>query len=155
MKITLLTCGTYKHSCFALAARLYAERLQRFCDFSEIEVKPVAPKSAHQVEACKREEAQNLLQKIPKEAVVIALDERGKELDNQKWIQKLGQWRDGGKPIYFVIGGAHGLDETIRQRADITLCLGQLTLTQDLARVTLSEAVYRAFCGIHGFPFGK
>ena len=86
----------------------------------------------------------------------MALDERGRQLGSRDFAQKLGAWRDQGvAEIAFVIGGADGLAESLRRRADLTLSLGQMTWPHMLARAMLVEQIYRAQQILAGHPYHR
>ncbi len=84
------------------------------------------------------------IDKIKSGDYVIALDEHGKEFTTigfSQIIDKLLQ--TSPKRIVFVIGESHGLEQTVRTRANMTLCLGKFTLPHELARLVLVEQLYR------------
>jgi 23S rRNA (pseudouridine1915-N3)-methyltransferase len=88
--------------------------------------------------------------------ILIALDERGRQLGSRDFAQKLGNWRDqGAVEIAFVVGGADGLAESLRQRADLVLSLGQMTWPHMLARAMLVEQIYRAQQILAGHPYHR
>ncbi len=97
-----------------------------------------------------------LLDKVPDAAAVVALDERGKALSSRELAKRIGGWRDEGRGcIAFLIGGADGLDNTVRARADLTLSFGRLTWPHLLARGMLAEQIYRAQQIIAGHPYHR
>jgi 23S rRNA (pseudouridine1915-N3)-methyltransferase len=101
-------------------------------------------------------EAKELLKKIEDQAFVILLTEHGK----LRSTTKFHQWFEGllstpGGPLVFVIAGAAGPHELIRQRADATLSLSPLTFPHKLARLLLIEQLYRAQTLRQGHPYHK
>jgi len=101
-------------------------------------------------------EAQLLRGCIPKGAVVVALDERGKSLTSPAFAELLGQWRDTGRgEIAFLIGGADGHEPALRQSADLLLCLGAMTWPHMLVRGLLAEQLYRAECILANHPYHR
>ena len=99
-------------------------------------------------------EGEDLLSRV--DGLLIALDERGRELDSYEFAEFFRKHRLAGtKQITFVIGGHLGLSERVREKADVVLALSKMTLTHDLARVMLIEQVYRAFTIIHDLPYQK
>ena len=93
---------------------------------------------------------------IPKGAVTIALDERGKLLTSPDFADLLGRWRDEGRgDAAFVIGGADGIDKPLRQKADFKLSFGKMVWPHMLARVMLSEQLYRAASILAGTPYHR
>jgi len=82
---------------------------------------------------------------IPDRGTVVVLDERGQVFDSLKfarWLERLTI--DSPYGIHFVVGGDVGLDESIKQRADVLLSLSAMTLPHQIARVVLMEQIYRA-----------
>ena len=101
-------------------------------------------------------EAQKLLSAIPETAKVIALDERGKSLTSRQLAQLLGRWRDEGeRDVAFLIGGADGLDKSLRGSADLVLSFGALTWPHMLVRPLLAEQLYRAQSILSGHPYHR
>lgn len=101
-------------------------------------------------------EAALLSARIPDGAVVIALDERGKLLTSPQFADTLGQWRDAGRrDCVCLIGGADGLDPSLRARADLVLSFGQMVWPHMLARVMVAEQLYRAASILAGSPYHR
>ena len=89
-------------------------------------------------------------------ALVVALDEKGALLSSEDFASKLGQWRDSGvRELAFLIGGADGLDEAVKARADFTLSLGPLTWPHLLVRALLAEQLFRAESINAGHPYHR
>lgn len=101
-------------------------------------------------------EAALLDRALPEGAVICALDERGKTLSSPDLAQQLARWRDDGRgDLAFVIGGADGLDPSIRARADLLLSFGPMVWPHMLARVMLTEQIYRAATILAGQPYHR
>ncbi len=82
---------------------------------------------------------------LPKGALLVTLDERGKLLTSPEFSRKLGDWRDGGRQdVAFVIGGADGIAPDLRTDADFSLSFGKMVWPHMLVRVMLAEQLYRA-----------
>ena len=104
----------------------------------------------------KREEAAMLEKALPDGAVLILLDERGKSLGSPGFADLLASYRDAGKrDLMIAIGGADGLDPSLYERADATLCLGKMTWPHQLARILLAEQLYRAVTILSGHPYHR
>jgi 23S rRNA (pseudouridine1915-N3)-methyltransferase len=93
--------------------------------------------------------ASKLNLKIPQQARLVALDERGKDLTTRQFAALLAE------PTAFVIGGADGLDPAIKKRAALLLRLSALTLPHALAQVVLCEQIYRAATLLTGHPYHR
>ena len=101
-------------------------------------------------------EADLLRAALPKGAVVCALDERGKVMSSPDFADLLARWRDDGRgDVAFVIGGADGLAPEVRAQADQLLSLGKMVWPHMLARVMLSEQLYRAASILAGSPYHR
>jgi 23S rRNA (pseudouridine1915-N3)-methyltransferase len=101
-------------------------------------------------------EAQSLLAGIEEESVVIVLDEGGRQMSSQDladYIER--QMQSAVKQITFVVGGHAGVHPSVKERANLKLSLGRMTLTHDMARVLLTEQVYRAFTMIRNLPYQR
>ncbi|MGN0919454.1 MAG: 23S rRNA (pseudouridine(1915)-N(3))-methyltransferase RlmH [Alphaproteobacteria bacterium] len=106
-----------------------------------IEVKEYEEKKSLTGDQLKQAEAKLLLKDLPVGAYVVALDEHGQTLSSRELAGILRPHAD--KPLIFIIGGADGLDESVRQRANLILSFGRMTLPHFLMRVVLSEQIYR------------
>lgn len=100
-------------------------------------------------------EGQLLARAIPEGAATIILDERGEMLDSPGFAGRVADFRDRGRDIAFVIGGADGIDPTLRARADLTLSLGRMVWPHMLVRVMLAEQIYRATTILAGSPYHR
>ncbi len=99
----------------------------------------------------------NLLRRvIPKSSLIAAMDERGQVLASPEFADKLCSWRDAGhQGLAILIGGADGLDPTLRAEADFTLSYGKMVWPHMLARVMLCEQLYRAASILAGSPYHR
>ncbi len=101
-------------------------------------------------------EATLLGRAIPKGAVICALDERGKLMSSPEFATQLGRWRDDGRSdLAFVIGGADGIAPSMRAQADARLSFGKMVWPHMLARVMLTEQLYRAASILAGSPYHR
>ena len=103
-----------------------------------------------------RREGELLRARVPKGAVAVALDGRGKTLSSEDFAARLGRWRgDGIAEIAFLIGGADGLDRAVIETAALTLSLGAMTWPHLLVRGMLAEQLYRAEQILAGHPYHR
>ena len=104
----------------------------------------------------REKESAFLLASIPQGAKVVVLDERGENITSTEFAKKIGNWQLGGtSDICFLIGGADGHTETVRQRADLLLSFGKLTMPHMLIRAVLAEQIYRAQTILSGHPYHR
>ena len=155
MKITIACvgrAGRAKHDAAQSLVQAYRERLPWPVVIREVEDRKAGGPAAER----KSREAALLLTALPKGAVIVALDERGKSLSSRAFAELLGGWRDHGEQdIAFLIGGADGLDRTVLDKARLTLSLSAMTWPHLLARVMLLEQLYRAWSLQTGHPYHR
>lgn len=151
MRLAILAVGRAKASPERELYRHYAERIVWPLGLSEVEEKRrLAPAEL------KKAEGKLLLAAIPKDAVLWALDPRGKAVTSEDFAARIAKERDGGTAILaFAIGGADGLAEEVLQRASLKLAFGSLTWPHMLARAMLAEQLYRAQQIIAGHPYHR
>ena len=92
---------------------------------------------------------------LPKGALIVALDERGKDLSSVQLAGLLTQWKQGGRDVALVIGGADGLDAGFKQGADLLIRISSLTLPHGMVRVLLAEQLYRAWSITQNHPYHR
>ena len=101
-------------------------------------------------------EGDALSRAVPDGAALVALDERGRTLSSPALADRLADWRDAGRrDAAFLIGGAGGLDPSLRDRADLILSFGPMVWPHRLARAMLSEQLYRATAILAGTPYHR
>ena len=101
-------------------------------------------------------EADLLRRAIPKGAVLMIMDERGKVISSPKFADKMASWRDTGRSdLAIIIGGADGIDPVLRAEADFALSFGAMVWPHMLVRVMLAEQIYRAATILSGSPYHR
>jgi 23S rRNA (pseudouridine1915-N3)-methyltransferase len=120
----------------------------------------LGPLTEHEVEDKKNAgmaaEAELLARAVPQGAVLVTLDERGKLLTSPQFATQLARWRDAGRQdVAFVIGGADGIDPSLRAKADFSISFGQMVWPHMLVRVMLAEQLYRAANILSGGPYHR
>ena len=120
----------------------------------------LGPLTGHEVEDKKNAgmaaEAELLARAVPAGAVLVTLDERGKLLTSPEFATQLARWRDAGRQdVAFVIGGADGIDPSLRSKADFSISFGQMVWPHMLVRVMLAEQLYRAANILSGGPYHR
>lgn len=101
-------------------------------------------------------EADLLRRAVPEGALMCIMDERGKTFSSPDFSNNLAVWRDQGRSdIAFVIGGADGIDPSLRSQADASLSFGKMVWPHMLVRVMLAEQLYRAASILSGGPYHR
>ena len=140
-----------------LCAR-YQERatgLSRSLGFTGPDIVELAESRGRRSEERRNEEARLIAERLP-QGLVIALDERGKNLGSEAFAGKIAAARDAGTPAAtLLIGGADGLAEELRARAGLVLCFGALTIPHQIVRALALEQLYRAMTIMAGHPYHR
>ena len=150
MKLTICAIGRLKSGPEQDLLNRYAKRLRWSLNIVELEEK----KKLSPVKL-KQREGQLLADACPDGAVIVVLDERGKQLSSLDFANKIGDSQDQGRDMAFLIGGADGLASDLRKRADFVLSLGSATWPHMLARVMLIEQIYRGQEILAGNPYHR
>ena len=150
MRLTLVAVGRLGADPAAALFDAYARRLRPPLAVIEVEERRKLP-----VAALVRSEAGKLLAAVPEGAAIVALDERGRALASDAFAARLGAWRDAGRDVAFLIGGADGLDPSVRIRADLVLSLGPMTWPHRMVRAMLAEQLFRAQAILTGHPYHR
>jgi len=155
VKLSLITVGKLRRGPEAAMIEDYLTRFDRIgrqmglgpASIIEVEDKKGGGKSA---------EAALLAKALPENTILVALDEHGKLLTSPQFANKLEGWRDSGqRDLAFIIGGADGLDASLLARADLRLSFGKMVWPHMLARVMLTEQLYRAASILSGAPYHR
>ena len=144
MRWTILAFGKLKEPYWQSAVAEYLKRLTPYRPVELIELPDELVHEGREAQA-KQREGERVLNAIKPGAYVVAMWERGEQLDSVALSKKLTALdHEGHREVVFVIGGANGLDPTVIARADWKLGLSKLTLPHQIARLFLVEQLYRA-----------
>lgn len=148
--LRVMWVGKTQHRFVSEGVEYYRKLLNPICPLEFVEIKNAGHSGREPQEGIRREGAA-LLKRIDKEDLVILLDEKGKELTTRQWAEDLGRQRgESGRSTCFIIGGAYGVEDSVRQRADHTIALSRLTFPHQLVRIVLMEQLYRMFSLLSG-----
>ena len=151
MKIRLLFVGKTARGPVSDLLNDYVARTQRMAVLEVVVVPEAAGADPARQQQVESERCMAALH--PGERVVV-LDERGQHLTSTAHAARLGSWRDQGvREVVFVVGGAYGFNEAMRQRADLVLALSAMTMPHQLIRPFLAEQIYRAFAILKRLPY--
>jgi 23S rRNA (pseudouridine1915-N3)-methyltransferase len=96
-----------------------------------------------------------VLRRLPKDAIVIVLEESGVVRNSIEFSQFLGRLISINREIVCVLGGSAGVHKSLRQAANHIVSLSPLTFTHNFARVLLEEQIYRACTILEGKEYHK
>jgi 23S rRNA (pseudouridine1915-N3)-methyltransferase len=131
----------------------YAKRMPREARIELVALKP-APRGGP-AKSMLAVEGGRIRDALPAGCIKVALDERGTLINTMELARRMARWREAGRDVAFVIGGADGLDESVKRAADFAWSLSPLTLPHGLARVALAEQLYRAVSILHNHPYHR
>jgi 23S rRNA (pseudouridine1915-N3)-methyltransferase len=130
---------------------------KRFPPELKVELKAVKtePRGSKTLDTLLAAERERIEAAIPKNARIVALDERGTNLTTKALALRLTDWQLGGDDVALIIGGPDGLQPAFRQAAHERIRLSDLTLPHAMARVLLIEQLYRAWSVNAGHPYHR
>lgn len=132
----------------------YTKRMPREMSVEIVEIKPDKRASGKNSETVQEAEAKRILEAAGRD-YLVALDERGQEVTTLQLADKMRLWMESGRDVSLVIGGADGLHDSLKQKADWLWSLSRLTMPHGMVRVMLSEQLYRGLSVINNHPYHR
>ena len=154
VNVKLLTVGKTDVPWVKEGLDLYASRLRHYVPFTVEEIPELKKVSALSEEQIKQKEGELILKQLSPQDTVILMDEHGtqmRSLEFAGWLEK--QLSSGAKGLVFVIGGAYGFSDEVREKADFIWSFSKLVFPHALARVIVAEQTYRAAQITMGGPY--
>jgi 23S rRNA (pseudouridine1915-N3)-methyltransferase len=158
MRVVIAAVGRLKAGAereLAERYRLRAATTGRALGISDIEIVEVRESRARAAERRVVEETIALASAIPENAVIAALDGRGRNLTSESFAAQLRSWRASAQVLCFAIGGADGLGAALCERAELTIAFGSATWPHQLVRIMLLEQIYRGVTILSGHPYHR
>ena len=138
-----------------VAFDLYNQRLPNHLKVNLVEINAVVRQKTQSTAQIKAIEAEAIQKQIQPGDHNIALDEGGKLVSTKDVATAMADWQMMGQNINIIIGGADGLDHSIKQLADRTWSLSRLTFPHQLVRVVIAEQIYRAHSLLNNHPYHR
>lgn len=159
MRVIVIAIGRLKQGPERELAERYRARFDdigRKLGFRALEIHEIAESRSGETRTRMSEEGAAIAALVPERAIVVALDERGDNLDSAALARHVGRWRDEAMPVLvFVIGGADGLSPELRGKAKLSLAFGKATWPHQMVRIMLLEQIYRAATILSGHPYHR
>jgi 23S rRNA (pseudouridine1915-N3)-methyltransferase len=155
VKVSIVAVGHRMPAWIEEGFREYARRMPPELRVELTELKPEPRDSGKSVEKARALEGERILAALPAGSTLIALDEKGRAVTTQGLSVMLAGWMREGTSPAFAIGGADGLSEAVKERAQKLVSLSALTLPHGLARVLLAEQLYRAWSILARHPYHR
>jgi 23S rRNA (pseudouridine1915-N3)-methyltransferase len=154
VRVVLAAVGKPRHAALAAAIGEYEARTAHYWPFEAHEVREEPAKSVS-ADLVREREGERLAAVVPKGAHLVACDPGGVSQSSEQFSAWLQREREAGRDVAFVIGGAYGLSEALRTAARTRLSLAPWTLPHELARLVLTEQLYRAGTIVRREPYHK
>ncbi|MBV8876576.1 MAG: 23S rRNA (pseudouridine(1915)-N(3))-methyltransferase RlmH [Gammaproteobacteria bacterium] len=154
MRLRVIAIGTRMPSWARSACAEYLQRLRAGPTLELQEIEAASRRGGDARRAIARE-GERLLAALTPRDYVIALDERGRELTTQELALWLKARQQQAEDLAFIVGGPDGLAPAVLARSNFRLALSRLTLPHALARVLLTEQLYRAHCILANHPYHR
>ena len=159
MRLVVIAIGRMKQGPERKLADRYRERFDdtgRKLGFRGLEIHEIPESRARDAATRIAEEANAIAAAIPEKSVLVALDERGENIDSTVFSRYLAHWRDQGTgSTMFMIGGADGLSPELRRKAGLRIAFGSATWPHQMVRIMLLEQLYRAATILAGHPYHR
>lgn len=155
MNITVLAVGNKMPRWVDEAVQEYAKRFGRDVQYTLKEIKPEKRGAGVNAAQGMTAEEKRILEALPDNAFLVVLDERGKAPTSVELAQYMQRWQQDGEHVCFVIGGADGMTDALKQKARLMLRLSSLTLPHGMVRVLLTEQLYRAVSILQNHPYHR
>lgn len=154
MRLSIVAVGHKQPAWVSDGCGEYLKRMPRELPAAVVEIKP-EPRGAKTREQLLAAEKGRIVDAIGSGCRIVVLDERGDDLTTLKLARRLEAWMQDGRDTVLLIGGADGLDEALKARADDSIRLSSLTLPHGLARLLLCEQLYRAVSVLKNHPYHR
>jgi 23S rRNA (pseudouridine1915-N3)-methyltransferase len=154
MIVHVVAVGRVRDAALREACNAYAGRIGRYQRFELREVREAGRKE-RDAAAARRLEGRALLDAVPPGTHIVALSRGGDAKTSEELAGLVERWRELARNVAFVVGGAHGLDHAVLDRAHQRLALSDMTLPHELARLVLLEQLYRSMTILRGEPYYK
>jgi 23S rRNA (pseudouridine1915-N3)-methyltransferase len=155
MKLIIISVGHKMPEWITAGFNEYTKRMPREAKIALLEIKPEPRSTGKTTAQIMESEAQRILAALPQNCLRIALDERGLQPTTKQLAAQMRDWMSAGRDVVFIIGGADGLHESVKQAAQQLLALSALTLPHAFVRVLLAEQLYRAHSLMHNHPYHR
>ncbi len=133
----------------------YQEYLKRLSSFGKFTIEFLPEEKGSSPEGALEKDGKNALNRIKEDGVVILVDVHGKEITSEDLASKFEEWTVSKSRFVFVLGSSNGLADSLRKRADYSICLSKMTFTHYSALLMLLEQVYRAIMINSGQTYAK
>jgi len=155
MKLFIVSVGHKMPDWITTGYSEYTKRMPREARIELLEIRPEPRTTGKTTLQIMEAEAQRILHALPQTCRRIALDEHGAQPTTKQLAAQMKDWMGEGRDVAFIIGGADGLHDSVKQAAGQLMALSALTLPHAFVRVLLAEQLYRAHSLMHNHPYHR
>ena len=155
MQLDLIAVGKRMPKWIDTAYKGYTKRLPKNIQFKLIEITPAVRSKNNNADNFKQQEQEKIEAALLPESLIIALDEKGKSISSNTLADQLQTWIDNQQHISLIIGGADGLSESLKNKANQIWSLSTMTLPHGLVRIMVAEQIYRAWTITQNHPYHR
>lgn len=154
MNITLLMIGNTSEAFVLNGYEVFMKRLKHYIKVKQVIIPDIKDRKHLNAEQIKEKEAVLILEKLTTANFSVLLDERGKEFSSVEFAGFLQKTMNTGtRELFFIIGGAYGVAENVKHKADITVSFSRMTFTHQFIRLLFTEQLYRAMTILKNEPY--
>ena len=153
MKFLVLSTSNSKEEWTDAAVSTYLTKINPFVKIEVIIIKSNSQSRDDKNEKV-NDEGKKILKELDPNDFVILLDETGKNLNSEQWAKETEKLLNSGKKrVVWIIGGAFGVSDEIKKRANLKLCLAPFVMNHLVAKTVLLEQIYRSFTILKNIPY--
>jgi 23S rRNA (pseudouridine1915-N3)-methyltransferase len=154
MNITILMIGSTSEAFVSEGYNIFMNRLKHYIKIKEVIIPDIKERKHLNAEQIKEKEAVLILEKITSASYSVLLDEHGKELSSMEFAGFMQKTMNTGtRELFFIIGGAYGVADSVKLKTDLTVSLSRMTFTHQFIRLILAEQLYRAMTILKNEPY--
>ena len=154
MNITLLMVGNTSEAFVQAGYDVFLKRLKHYIKLKEVIIPDIKDRKHLNPEQIKEKEAALIIDKLTAANYSVLLDEKGKEFSSLEFAGFLQKTMNAGvRELFFIVGGAYGVAESVKQKADLTVSLSRMTFTHQFIRLIFAEQLYRAMTILKNEPY--
>jgi len=154
LKLRILSVGHKMPGWVDDGCKEYLKRMPREVAVEIVEIKPDKRASGKNAEQVQEAESNRILEAAGRDYLIV-LDEHGQEVTTLQLADRMQKWLGDGRDVALVIGGADGLHQDVKARANWLWSLSKLTLPHAMVRVLLTEQLYRAWSVLNNHPYHR
>lgn len=155
MRIKLLAVGTKMPQWVTSGYQEYAQRMPNLCQLDLVEIQAKKRGKNADTPRILRDEAIALQDAVPRGALTIALDRKGKHINTEDLARHVQTWIDASQDVAIMIGGPEGIDPNYLAKVQTKWSLSAMTFAHPVVRVMLAEQLYRAWSINANLPYHR